>query len=161
MLSATSAILTDKVMSASTKSRLAGRQPSCSRRGAPGETKAPARNLRDLAPRTGAGQARTPPGVPRTLEASVSATVLTPSPVSTESPVLTATAGPLAVLGGDVEVATDRGHAVRYANFDIAASAPCLTAAADAVNQLLPYYASVHRGAGALSRRCTLAYERA
>jgi selenocysteine lyase/cysteine desulfurase len=66
---------------------------------------------------------------------------------------------PLAVLGSDVFVATDRGEPVRYANFDVAASAPCLVAAADAVNALLPYYASVHRGAGFLSRRCTLAYE--
>jgi selenocysteine lyase/cysteine desulfurase len=64
------------------------------------------------------------------------------------------------VLGGDIDVPTD-GGVVRYANFDIAASAPCLTAAADAVNALLPYYASVHRGAGALSQRCTLAYEQA
>jgi selenocysteine lyase/cysteine desulfurase len=62
-------------------------------------------------------------------------------------------------LLGDVEVPTDRGVPVRYANFDVAASAPCLAVAADAVNALLPYYASVHRGAGALSQRCTLAYE--
>ena len=68
---------------------------------------------------------------------------------------------PLAVLGADVTVPTERGGPVRYANFDIAASAPCVAAAADAVNALLPYYASVHRGAGALSQRCTLAYERA
>jgi selenocysteine lyase/cysteine desulfurase len=67
----------------------------------------------------------------------------------------------LTVLGGDVEVPTDRGFPVRYANFDVAATAPCLTAAADAVNALLPYYASVHRGAGVLSQRCTRAYEEA
>ncbi|KXK62264.1 cysteine desulfurase [Micromonospora rosaria] len=46
-------------------------------------------------------------------------------------------------------------------NLDYAASAPCVRAAADAVSALLPWYASVHRGAGALSRRCTLAYEQA
>jgi selenocysteine lyase/cysteine desulfurase len=46
-------------------------------------------------------------------------------------------------------------------NLDYAASAPCARAAADAVAELLPWYASVHRGAGALSRRCTLEYERA
>ena len=46
-------------------------------------------------------------------------------------------------------------------NLDYAASAPCARAAADAVAALLPWYASVHCGAGALSRRCTLAYERA
>ncbi|GHJ46341.1 cysteine desulfurase [Catellatospora sp. TT07R-123] len=46
-------------------------------------------------------------------------------------------------------------------NLDYAATAPCLKAAADAVTELLPWYGSVHRGAGALSQRCTLAYERA
>jgi selenocysteine lyase/cysteine desulfurase len=46
-------------------------------------------------------------------------------------------------------------------NLDYAATAPCARAASDAVTALLPWYASVHRGAGALSQRCTLAYERA
>ncbi|MEO3742833.1 aminotransferase class V-fold PLP-dependent enzyme [Plantactinospora sp. B5E13] len=45
-------------------------------------------------------------------------------------------------------------------NLDYAATAPCARAAADAVAELLPWYGSVHRGAGALSRRSTLAYER-
>ncbi|MET8254525.1 aminotransferase class V-fold PLP-dependent enzyme [Micromonospora sp. NPDC005197] len=57
---------------------------------------------------------------------------------------------PLDVLGVPGEI-----------NLDYAATAPCARAAADAVTELLPWYASVHRGAGALSRRCTLAYERA
>ena len=57
---------------------------------------------------------------------------------------------PLGVLGVPGEI-----------NLDHAASAPGARAAADAVTELLPWYASVHRGAGALSRRCTLAYERA
>ncbi|MEH1015228.1 aminotransferase class V-fold PLP-dependent enzyme [Micromonospora sp. CPCC 206060] len=60
------------------------------------------------------------------------------------------TTGPLDVLGVPGQI-----------NFDYAASAPCLRAAADAVTDLLPWYASVHRGAGALSAHCTLAYERA
>jgi selenocysteine lyase/cysteine desulfurase len=46
-------------------------------------------------------------------------------------------------------------------NLDYAATAPCLRVAAEAVNELLPWYGSVHRGAGALSQRCTLAYEQA
>jgi selenocysteine lyase/cysteine desulfurase len=46
-------------------------------------------------------------------------------------------------------------------NLDYAATAPCARAAADAVAEILPWYGSVHRGAGALSQRCTLAYERA
>ncbi|MEU4660537.1 aminotransferase class V-fold PLP-dependent enzyme [Micromonospora chalcea] len=68
------------------------------------------------------------------------------------SPVLPAPVrpDPLGVLGVPGEI-----------NLDHAASAPCARAAADAVAGLLPWYASVHRGAGALSRRCTLAYEQA
>ena len=55
---------------------------------------------------------------------------------------------------------TDGRH-VPYVNLDVAASAPCAAVAADAVHRLLPGYASVHRGAGLLSRRCTDAYEQA
>lgn len=53
------------------------------------------------------------------------------------------------------------GEAVRYANLDIAASAPPLQAVADHVAELLPYYASVHRGAGFASQVSTAALERA
>lgn len=76
-------------------------------------------------------------------------TLVAPATPATARP---APAGPdpLAVLGVPGQV-----------NLDHAASAPCARAAADAVAELLPWYASVHRGAGALSRRCTLAYERA
>ena len=59
------------------------------------------------------------------------------------------------------EVPLVTGGSVRYANFDHAASTPCLQAAADAVNEILPLYASVHRGAGYLSAACTRAYEEA
>ncbi|GIH10263.1 cysteine desulfurase [Rhizocola hellebori] len=48
-----------------------------------------------------------------------------------------------------------------FVNLDYAATAPCLKAAADAVNELLPWYGSIHRGAGALSQRCTREYEQA
>jgi selenocysteine lyase/cysteine desulfurase len=57
---------------------------------------------------------------------------------------------------GDLEVLGVPGQI----NLDYAATAPCLKAAADAVTELLPWYGSVHRGAGALSQRCTLEYER-
>ncbi|WP_203919312.1 aminotransferase class V-fold PLP-dependent enzyme [Rugosimonospora africana] len=67
----------------------------------------------------------------------------------------------LAVLGDQLPVTLADGRTVDYANLDYAATAPCLSAVADAVNELLPWHASVHRGAGAASRRCTLAYERA
>jgi selenocysteine lyase/cysteine desulfurase len=44
---------------------------------------------------------------------------------------------------------------------DYAATAPALRAAADAALEVLPYYGSIHRGAGAESRASTDAYERA
>jgi len=65
----------------------------------------------------------------------------------------------LAVLGTDVEVPLVDGRKVRYANLDYAASAPCAQVAAEAVAELLPSYASVHRGAGALSQLCTRRFE--
>ena len=51
------------------------------------------------------------------------------------------------------------GRFVRYVNLDNAASTPPLVAVAEAVADLLPCYASVHRGAGYKSRLCTEAYE--
>jgi selenocysteine lyase/cysteine desulfurase len=68
---------------------------------------------------------------------------------------------PLPVLGADITVPVTGNRTVPYANLDIAATAPCAVSAADAVNRLLPSYASVHRGAGVLSARCTQAYEQA
>ncbi|MFL1378893.1 MULTISPECIES: aminotransferase class V-fold PLP-dependent enzyme [unclassified Nocardiopsis] len=53
------------------------------------------------------------------------------------------------------------GGRVDYANLDYAASAPCLTPVAEALAAALPYYASVHRGAGHHSQVSTDAYERA
>ena len=53
------------------------------------------------------------------------------------------------------------GEWVRYANLDNAASAPALESVADAVAELLPYYGSVHRGAGFASLVSTEAYTRA
>ena len=48
-----------------------------------------------------------------------------------------------------------------YANLDYAASAPCLAAVQDAVAEALPYYSSVHRGAGYASQLTTARYEQA
>ncbi|MDP9255622.1 MAG: aminotransferase class V-fold PLP-dependent enzyme [Actinomycetota bacterium] len=42
---------------------------------------------------------------------------------------------------------------------DYAATAPALSAAADAALEVLPYYGSIHRGAGVESRTSTAAYE--
>lgn len=52
------------------------------------------------------------------------------------------------------------GETVEYANLDHAASAPCLEAVRDAVDEFLPWYASVHRGAGFASQVSTKVYER-
>lgn len=60
---------------------------------------------------------------------------------------------------GDVKLRD--GRSVDFANLDVAATAPCLRVVADAVAELLPFYGSVHRGAGALSERCTREYEQA
>jgi selenocysteine lyase/cysteine desulfurase len=68
---------------------------------------------------------------------------------------------PTTVAGADLRVPLVTGERVRYANLDLAASAPALTAVADHVAALLPYYASVHRGAGYASQVCTAVLERA
>ncbi|GAA5048120.1 aminotransferase class V-fold PLP-dependent enzyme [Nocardia callitridis] len=65
------------------------------------------------------------------------------------------------VSGRDLEVPLVQGGTTRYANFDYAASAPALTQVTDRIQQLLPYYASVHRGAGYASRISTECYEAA
>jgi selenocysteine lyase/cysteine desulfurase len=65
------------------------------------------------------------------------------------------------VVTSDEGVPLVTGGRVEYANFDYAASAPCLTPVADALSAALPYYASVHRGAGHHSQVSTDAYERA
>jgi selenocysteine lyase/cysteine desulfurase len=65
------------------------------------------------------------------------------------------------VAGSRLTVPLVDGREVQYANLDHAASAPCLDAVQDAVNELLPWYASVHRGAGFASQVSTKVYERA
>ncbi len=66
-----------------------------------------------------------------------------------------------AVAGARLVVPLVDGRRVGYANLDHAASAPCLEAVQDAVNELLPWYASVHRGAGFASQVSTKVYEQA
>ena len=48
-----------------------------------------------------------------------------------------------------------------YLNLDAAASTNALPAVADRVHEFLPWYSSVHRGAGYKSRQATAAYEQA
>jgi selenocysteine lyase/cysteine desulfurase len=65
----------------------------------------------------------------------------------------------LRLVGADVEVPLVNGGTARYVNLDYAASAPALQAVHDAVEELLGWYSSVHRGAGFKSRASTAAYE--
>ncbi len=65
------------------------------------------------------------------------------------------------VSGCDLRVPLVQGGFRTYANFDYAAGAPALAQVTDRVNELLPYYASVHRGAGYASRISTDCYEAA
>ncbi|WP_432493102.1 aminotransferase class V-fold PLP-dependent enzyme [Kineococcus gypseus] len=67
----------------------------------------------------------------------------------------------LPVVGAGTLVPLATGGEVAHANLDIAASAPALSAVAERVAQVLPHYASVHRGAGYLSRVCTALFEQA
>src|ERR687887_1595968 len=75
-------------------------------------------------------------------------------------PAVVATAVP-AVTGARLTVPLVDGRRVPYANLDHAASAPCLESVRDAVDELLPWYASVHRGAGFASQVSTRVYEQA
>ncbi|MGX7829414.1 aminotransferase class V-fold PLP-dependent enzyme [Actinokineospora sp. 24-640] len=73
----------------------------------------------------------------------------------------TAEPWPPTVVGAYQTVPLVDGRTVTYANLDHAASAPCLTTVRAAVDDLLPYYAGVHRGAGYPSRISTRVYEQA
>ncbi|HYI66168.1 MAG TPA: aminotransferase class V-fold PLP-dependent enzyme, partial [Candidatus Limnocylindrales bacterium] len=63
------------------------------------------------------------------------------------------------LVGADIDVPLVTGGTSRYINLDYAASAPALQAVHDAVEELLGWYSSVHRGAGFKSRASTAAYE--
>lgn len=67
----------------------------------------------------------------------------------------------LPVVGAHTRVPLINGGSTTYANLDCAASAPALVAVQERVNQVLPLYASVHRGAGYLSQVSTALYEAA
>ncbi|AUI49437.1 aminotransferase class V-fold PLP-dependent enzyme [Arthrobacter crystallopoietes] len=63
------------------------------------------------------------------------------------------------VTGAELAAPLLDGGAIRYANLDYAASAPALASVTAYLEQLLPYYASVHRGAGYASQVSTSVYE--
>jgi selenocysteine lyase/cysteine desulfurase len=65
------------------------------------------------------------------------------------------------VTGAHLQAPLVTGRVVRHVNLDYAASAPALQAVADHVAEVLPYYASVHRGAGYASQVSTNLYESA
>ena len=66
-----------------------------------------------------------------------------------------------AVTGAEIQAPLVRGGTVRYANLDYGASAPALSVVSAYLNEILPYYASVHRGAGYASQISTSVYENA
>jgi selenocysteine lyase/cysteine desulfurase len=63
------------------------------------------------------------------------------------------------VVGAGVEVPLVGGGSARYINLDYAASAPALVEVWDEIQALIPWYSSVHRGAGFRSQVSTAAYE--
>ena len=65
----------------------------------------------------------------------------------------------LALVGADCTVPLSDGRLRRYVNLDNAASTPPLRAVLDAVTDFMPWYASVHRGAGHKSVVSTRRYE--
>lgn len=66
---------------------------------------------------------------------------------------------PIRLVGDAVAVPCVDGSERRYIALDSAASTAALPAVADAVSGFLPWYSSVHRGAGYKSRVATEAYE--
>jgi selenocysteine lyase/cysteine desulfurase len=63
--------------------------------------------------------------------------------------------------GMDHPVPVLDGQLVPYVNLDNAASTPALWSVVETVEDFLPFYASVHRGTGYMSRLSTATYERA
>lgn len=64
-------------------------------------------------------------------------------------------------VGADVQVPVLGGQLRRYIDLDTAATSPASVAVARAVEEFLPWYSSVHRGAGAKSRYASARYEQA
>jgi selenocysteine lyase/cysteine desulfurase len=113
----------------------------------------------DIAP------ARSAPFIPDTTSPSFLTIPPTPSTASVGrgrvAAAETAVRPLLPVVGADLQVPVVSGEQVAYAQLDYAASAPCLSAVAAHLNDVLPYYASVHRGAGYASQVSTTLYETA
>ncbi|MCU6482574.1 aminotransferase class V-fold PLP-dependent enzyme [Arthrobacter sp. A2-55] len=67
----------------------------------------------------------------------------------------------LPVVGSELAAPLITGGTTRYVNLDYAASAPAVEDVSAHLGQILPYYASVHRGAGFASQVSTSVYENA
>lgn len=65
------------------------------------------------------------------------------------------------IVGASTRVPLFDGQQVRYVNLDSAASTPPLVRVRKAIEEFLPWYSSVHRGAGYKSRLSTHLYEHA
>ncbi|ABY23116.1 cysteine desulfurase [Renibacterium salmoninarum ATCC 33209] len=82
-------------------------------------------------------------------------TVENPAPNKIDLPAL------LPVVGAELQAPLIHGGQTRYVNLDYAASAPAIESVAEYLQEILPYYASVHRGAGYASQISTSVYENA
>ena len=71
------------------------------------------------------------------------------------------TGPPVPLVGDDLVVPCVDGHDRAYLNLDAAASTNATAEVARRVHEFLPWYSSVHRGAGYKSRLSTTAYEQA
>ena len=68
---------------------------------------------------------------------------------------------PVQLVGDDLEVPCVDGISRPYLSLDSAASTAALPSVADRVAEFLPWYSSIHRGAGYKSQAATAAYEQA
>lgn len=71
------------------------------------------------------------------------------------------TNGRPSLVGEGLRVPLVTGEWVPYADLDHAASTPALAAVRDTIEEILPWYSSVHRGTGLKSQVTTRLYERA
>lgn len=81
--------------------------------------------------------------------------------MTTAPPVLSAVAPLLRLANADTRAPLVTGGDTRYIDLDAAASTPPMAAVQQALTEALPFYASVHRGAGWSSQVSTAAYEHA
>jgi selenocysteine lyase/cysteine desulfurase len=69
------------------------------------------------------------------------------------------TAGLAHLVGDNLSVPCVDGHERPYLSLDAAASTPALATVLERVQEFVPWYSSVHRGAGRKSQLATVAYE--